>query len=302
MSGRLDWSRDGLDWPNRGASRFVHAAGLRWHVQRLGAGPTMLLLHGTGASTHSWRDLAPLLARSFDVVAPDLPGHGFTDMPVPHRLSLDGIAGDVGQLLTAIEARPDLVVGHSAGAAILLAMCLDGRIAPRQVVSVNGALLPFRGMPGRIFTPLAKMLAGTSFVPQWFARRAENPRVVRNLLDSTGSRLDPAGAEYYRRLARNPGHVAGALAMMAHWNLPSLAAALPKLQVPLALVVGGNDGTVPATEAFRVRDLVPNATVHYLKGLGHLAHEEQPQQIADLLLQLWRGVAPVQGINVHVQD
>ena len=52
MSRTPDWARDGADWPHRDASRFIVAAGLRWHVQRIGAGPTLLLLHGTGAATH----------------------------------------------------------------------------------------------------------------------------------------------------------------------------------------------------------------------------------------------------------
>ena len=69
----------GRDWPNRAASRTVRAAGLNWHVQVMGSGPVLLLAHGTGAATHSWRGLAPLLAQHFTVVAPDLPGHGYTE-------------------------------------------------------------------------------------------------------------------------------------------------------------------------------------------------------------------------------
>ena len=60
---RLDWERDGRDWPNRAASRFVRAGGLDWHVQTMGQGPTVWLIHGTGAATHSWRDILPLLAQ-----------------------------------------------------------------------------------------------------------------------------------------------------------------------------------------------------------------------------------------------
>jgi len=81
MIGKLVWERDGRDWPNRDASRFVRAGGLRWHVQKTGTGPVLLLVHGTGAATHSWRELAPLLARRFTVIAPDLPGPGFTQRP-----------------------------------------------------------------------------------------------------------------------------------------------------------------------------------------------------------------------------
>ena len=65
---------------------------VREHVQRLGRGPSMLLLHGTGASTHSFRDLLPALAEHFDVLAPDLPGHGFTARPDDPQLPLYAIA------------------------------------------------------------------------------------------------------------------------------------------------------------------------------------------------------------------
>ena len=152
----LVWSRDGGDWPNREASTFVEAAGIRWHVQRMGEGPLLLLLHGTGAATHSWRGLMPILARQFTVIAPDLPGHGFTQSPPAHRLSLPGMASDVSQLLRALDVKPEIVVGHSAGAAILARMCLDGKIAPRLLVSLNGAFMPFGGVANQLLSPLAQ--------------------------------------------------------------------------------------------------------------------------------------------------
>ena len=67
MGDALDWNRDGAAWPNHAVSRLVDAGGVRWHVQRMGRGPVLLLVHGTGASTHSWRALMPLLATRFDV-------------------------------------------------------------------------------------------------------------------------------------------------------------------------------------------------------------------------------------------
>ena len=61
----LDFAREGSSWPHREASRFVAAGGLRWHVQDLGEGPTLLLLHGPGSTAHSWRGLVPLLRPHF---------------------------------------------------------------------------------------------------------------------------------------------------------------------------------------------------------------------------------------------
>ena len=282
----LDWERDGRDWPNRAATRFVRAAGLRWHVQRMGSGPVLLLLHGTGSSTHSWRALMPLLAERFDVVAPDLPGHGFTDRPPGRRLSLPSMSRAVGELLDAVGVRPAVAAGHSAGAAVLLRMTLDGLIAPRALVAFNGALLPLTGAPGQVFSTVAKALVALPFVPSVFAWRASDPTVVNRLLRDTGSKLDREGTELYRRLVRDPDHVAGALGMMANWDLRPLERDMPRLQAPLILVVGSNDRTIQPADAERVRALVPGARVVTLPGVGHLAHEERPEAVAGLMAEL----------------
>ena len=95
-----DWAVDGADWPNREASRFVAAGGYRWHVQHMGQGPVCLLLHGTGAATHSWRDVMPALATRFTVISCDLPGHGFTHANFGQRVTLPAMAafGEAGSM------------------------------------------------------------------------------------------------------------------------------------------------------------------------------------------------------------
>ena len=283
MVDRPRWDIEGRDWPNRTASRFVEAGGLRWHVQQMGAGPTLLMLHGTGAATHSWRSFAPALADRFTVVAPDLPGHGFTGALPSKRMSLPGMAAAVHALLRELDCTPDLVLGHSAGAAILIRMTLDGFIQPRALVSLNGALMPWRGLPAHIFSPAAKLMAANVLVARLFARRAADRRVVERLVESTGSTLEPAGVDLYQRLVRHPSHVGASLAMMANWDLAALAPELSRLEPPLFLVVGEGDLTVSPSEARRVRERLPGAEVISLPGLGHLAHEERPEEVADLV-------------------
>ncbi len=288
MNDDLVWERDGADWPNRGSSRFVETSGLRWHVQRMGRGPVVLLIHGTGAATHSWRDLAPALAHSFTVLAPDLPGHGFTSAPPKSRLSLSGMAGALAGLLRALKCQPQLIVGHSAGAAIAVRMCLSKFVTPSAIVGLNGALLPFRDAPRYVYAPLAKLLSLSPVIPWLFARTARNPAAVERLLHKTGSTIDARGVELYGRVVRSPTHAASALGMMANWDLATIRSNLRYLGPRLFLVVAENDLTIPPSVSYEVQDLVADAEVIPLAGLGHLAHEEAPDQVASMIADLAR--------------
>ena len=297
MSDRPNWSRDGRDWPNREASRFVEAGGLRWHVQVAGQGPVLLLVHGTAASTHSWRALLPLLAPRFTVVAPDLPGHGFTSMPPARGLSLPGMAEAVGALLRALDTPPpSLAAGHSAGAAVLVRMALDGRIAPGALVGFNAALMPIGREHSEFFSRAAKLLAGLPFVPQVFAWGASNRSVAERLLRDTGSTIEPRGVELYARLLRRSGHLSAALGMMANWDLKPLLRDLPRLRPSLTLAVGDRDRTIPPADARRVQEVLRSARVVPLPGLGHLAHEERPERAAAVVLRAAAEAAPAPAV------
>jgi magnesium chelatase accessory protein len=280
---RLDFKRDGADWPLREASRFVEAGGLNWHVQELGDGPKALLIHGTAGATHSWRGLAPLLGKDFRILAPDLPGHGFTSSRRPLDLSLPGMARALTALLATLDFAPRLAIGHSAGAAILARLIAEGRIRPDLFVSVNGAFLPFDGLAARLFPAVARLPGLNPMAARLFAATSGRATVA-NMLAGMGARLDPRGLDLYTRLMKNPAHCAGALDMMANWDLSSLPAELGRIDCSTLLIVGGNDGAVPPDDAFKVGRLLRRAEIDRLSGLGHLAHEEAPGRVAPLIL------------------
>lgn len=280
---RPDWTIDGRDWPNRQWSRFVEAGGLRWHVQEAGRGPDLLLLHGTGASTHSFRDLLPKLAERFRVVAPDLPGHGFTAMPDAGGLSLKGMARRLQSLCAALSLSPQIAAGHSAGAALLVALAVDRQIAPRAIVALNGALRPIEGVA--LLSPLAKLLFLNPLAPRLFAWRGTSENAVRRLLEGTGSRLDATGIELYRRLFSKPGHVAGTLGMMANWEPGWLGSRLRDLDAALFLVTGANDRAIAPADAPKLAARVSRARVVALPFGGHLLHEEEPARTAEIIIE-----------------
>jgi magnesium chelatase accessory protein len=302
------------DWPQRAHSRSVLAGGLRWHVQLMGptdapgarqapTAPVVLLLHGTGASSHSFAALAPLLARTHRVLVPDLPGHAHTQRPASDDgLSLPGMARALGALLAALHVRPTLVVGHSAGAAVAARLCLDGHCAPQHLVSLNGAWFPPRGVGNWWYAPAAKLLVRNPLVPRFFAWQASQPRVLQRLLDSTGSRLPAAATAPYARLVADPAHVAAVLAMMASWDLRPLLHDLPRLAPRLHLVVGQRDTTIAPREALQVQPLVPGSTLSRLPACGHLAHEEDPAGVAALLVRWVPGLATEGSASADAPD
>ncbi|MEM8826631.1 MAG: alpha/beta fold hydrolase BchO [Pseudomonadota bacterium] len=279
-----DWTVEGRDWPNRAASAFVRSDGYDWHVQDMRRdGPVCLLIHGTGAATHSWRDLMPILARNWHVVAMDLPGHGFTRTASARPVSLPGMAGAIGALLQTLEVTPDLIVGHSAGAAIGAEFVLQ-RDGDTPLVGLNPALLPFPGPAARLFPQLAKLMFVNPFASRIFARMLRNPgEVERFLRRATGSRIDRAGRRHYQALLGRAGHCDGALRMMAGWDLEALQAALPGLRANVLLLHGEEDRAIPRSAVRRAADLIPDADMRALSGLGHLAHEEAPEQVAEII-------------------
>lgn len=277
------WRIEGRGWPNRDFSRFVTASGLNWHVQVAGDGPEILLLHGTGAATHSWRGMLPLLTRDFRVIAPDLPGHGFTDSPARRHLTLPGMAAALAGLMTALDARPVYAVGHSAGAAILAHMYLSGALQPQALISINGALLPFRGRNGPVYSFLAKALSLNPLTPRIFAWQTGKGPAVERLMAQVGSSLDAEGLDFYRRLLARSGHVATALNMMANWDLEPLTVRLPKLTLPVTLIAGARDGAIPLSETRRLQGMLPDAELVELADVGHLAHEESPEEVAGII-------------------
>jgi magnesium chelatase accessory protein len=262
--------------------RHVHAGGLKWRIAEAGAGPDILLVHGTASSLHSWRDIIPLLAAHHHVVAMDLPGHGETGMRSSHDLSLDGMATGVAALCETLGLSPVVAAGHSAGAAILVRMCATGRLTPKTLVSFNGAFYPFGGAAGSLFSPIAKLLALNPFLPRAVSGLTSRSGVER-LLRDTGSSLSAEGIDHYYRLLKKPDHVSAALGMMAAWNLRSIGSDFAKIEADCVFVAGMRDRSVPPETADRAAKSCRKSQVLHIDGFGHLLHEENPELAAAVI-------------------
>lgn len=284
MTRTLDWGRDGSGWPNRAFSRFPDAGGYRWHIQRGGAGAKVLLLHGTGASTHSWAGLFPRLSARCDVLALDLPGHAFTRSRGPEDSSLPGMAMAVQSLLRQTGFSPEIIIGHSAGAAIAirLAAILGARL--RCIVAINGALRPLSGLAGIAGPAIARAIILSPLIVTAMARGGRDRERVARLIRSTGSEPGEPYLDIYSRLFAAPSHLRGTMRMMANWDVSEIISDLDQMGCPLVQITGDRDRAVLPEEAARLARRFPNASHIPLSGLGHLAHEEAPEKMAAAVL------------------
>ena len=267
-------------------TRMVRSGEFTWHVKTVGKGPVCLLVHGTGASVHSWDNLAPLLAQHFTLVMMDLPGHAKTRTPAHASLTLPAMAEALFKLIAQEKLQAELIIGHSAGAAIMLECCLQHPECARRLVSINGAVVPLQGLAGYLFSPLARVSANSRWMANFFAYRAKNDRNIKKLLDSTGSTVDAASFRCYAELFSDPQHVSGVLRMMANWRLETLNAKLHHLQHPVQLIAASNDMTIPLRDTYKLQHLLPadKVSVHVVQGGGHLLHEQSPTSVAGLIL------------------
>lgn len=197
---------------------------------------------------------------------------------------MSAMARAVSDLMAALAFEPTLIVGHSAGAAITIRMVLDGQAKPGAIVGLSSALLPFPGLAATLFPSLARLLFVNPLAPHLFARLGRIPgETERFLARSTGSRIDAEGIDCYQRLFSTSGHCAGAITMMADWDLPALMRDLARLDVPLLLIHGEADVAIPLSNAREAAAMIGGARLVALPGLGHLAHEEKPGDIASLI-------------------
>lgn len=272
------------DWPRAACSQIVTAVGLEWHVQRYGKGTPLLLIHGTGASAHTWAPLAEYLEDHFDVLAIDLPGQGFTQLAPTEQCSLPGMARAVAALLSRLDFSPQLIAGHSAGAAVAATLCLQGACNPRAIFGINAALLPFGRAVAPVFSQAARVLAASPVFSRIVALHAVSRKPIERMLMQTGSDTPEDMMRCYRRLIGNPRHVAGTLRMMSNWDLVQLEKNLGRLEPLLQLLTCDGDQVVSPDQSEELVSRYPELALTYAQGLGHLGHEEDPRWFAREML------------------
>ncbi|MXQ09752.1 alpha/beta fold hydrolase [Alphaproteobacteria bacterium GH1-50] len=243
-----------------------------------GKAETLLFLHGAGSSASSMEGMMRDLSGRYRVIAPDLPGHGSTRAGRRDRFGLKSMAEDCATLVETLGADIAGIVGHSAGAAIALA--LDARLTPRGHVLINPALEPFKGVSAWLFPGMARALSALPFASAGLSLGLGRPAAVTQLLLANGATPSDELVDRYRALAGSSRHIDGTLSMMAQWDLTRDLPPLAGIRTPVLLLSGENDPTVPTGSVRRAAGELPHGEFRAIPG-GHLVQEENPGFIAE---------------------
>ena len=284
-------------------SRFAVVGGddVRIHYKLARNGePAMILLHGFGASTFSWREVMAPLAELGTVVAYDRPSSGLTARPLPGDWTGDSPYGPEAQveqligLMDQVNIREAILIGHSAGGTVAVNAALRYPDRVTALVLVDPAIYTSGGAPAWI-----RPLLGT---PQL---RRIGPLITRSI-QSRGEQIlelawhDPSkitaevrGGYWLPLQAENWDR--GLWELAAAGRDLNLAAQLKDVRQPVLVITGDDDRIVPTAKSIRLADELPDAELVVIPACGHVPHEECPAPFLAAVTQFisrLRGAAP----------
>ncbi|MFI1400733.1 alpha/beta fold hydrolase [Streptomyces sp. NPDC020681] len=266
--------------------RVVH--GHRWAFRMAGRGPAILLIHGIGASSDTWAELIPPLARHYTVIAPDLLGHGSSDKP-RGDYSVPAFANGMRDLLEVLDIDRVSPVGHSLGGGVAMqfAYQFPERTERLALVSTGGVGLDVTPALRMASLPGAHLALASLRLPMVRTQTANLIRLLRllgtelgleaaDLLQLVDTLPDSASRDAFIRTVRAVVDWRGQAVTML--DRCYLTAGMPTL-----LVWGSCDQVVPAWHAEVAHAAMPGSRLEVFQGAGHFPFHTHPQRFLAVL-------------------
>ena len=262
--------------------RFLKLGDQLVHIEQAGKGEPVILLHGFGASTYSWRNVMPALAAGFRVIAIDLNGFGYTQRPRAFEsYTREGQADLVLRVMDALGIESAHLMGHSYGGGLSLFIASRHPRRVRSLVLVDSSA-PTYANDRRSRAASVKPLLGL-YLRSFVLR----PNTVRRALEHSfhdDSLVTPELVhEYFERL-RVEGVVDAYHGLTAPTRTASEPVELEKIGMPTLVVWGSEDRLISAESGRRAAERMPNAEFALMEGVGHVPMEERPEELLRIVL------------------
>jgi pimeloyl-ACP methyl ester carboxylesterase len=236
----------------------------------------LVLIHGTGASLHTWEESVNLLKDSFRIITMDLPAYGLTG-PNPERIySQEFYVQFIHEFLTSIKVNRCIIGGNSLGGAIAWNYTSEYPSKVKKLILIDAAGYPMLSESKPIaFTlaqiPILKHLLNY-VTPRFLAEKS-----VMNVYDDPSKVTDRVVDRYYELFLRE-GNRQAFIDRMNFSDYPDHLAKIRAIKVPALIVWGENDKLIPVQNALKFQSDLSNDTLVILEKTGHVPMEEAPER------------------------
>ncbi len=267
-----------------GASDFIDLpSGARAHyrIQGNDEGPTLLLLHGSNASLHTWEGWVDVLEDDYLVVSVDLPGHGLTGSTPSNDYTYSDMASFIHEFTTALNFREFYVAGNSMGGAVSMQYTLT---YPKEVLGLilvdSAGINTPKNVKQKVDHPLAFRLAG-NWYSSWIVQHITPWEIAaeglsKSMADTTY--LNDALIDRYWELALHPGNRYATNKRFAWYRNNRQELAAENLIVPTLIIWGEEDVVIPLEVGKTLNSRIADSKLITFKGLGHIPMEENPKK------------------------
>ncbi len=251
-------------------SKFTEVGGLSVHYRDEGAGRPIVLIHGTGASLHTWQGWSDVLRRDLRVVRMDLPGFGLTGPEPSSDYSSSGYVRFVEAFAAKLGLAEFDLAGNSLGGFIAWRYAAIHPERVGKMILVDAAGYPLRHPPLLVFR-----LASIPVLSSLLARLDPRPLVARSLREvyADRSKVTPELIDLYTDLALRPGN-RQAFSARVSTSEPDHTAELRTIAAPTLIMWGSLDSLLPASDAEQFARDIPRSRVVVYEGVGHVPMEE----------------------------
>lgn len=266
-------------------SWFTTVNGVRIHYQEAGdeKAPPMILLHGFISSTLVWSEVfLPLANAGFRVIAPDLPGYGYSEKPRDAEYTIESQARAVVGLMDRLGIGKAALVGASYGGAIAAAIALDHpeRVSRLVLVGAVASDEPKK----KLLLQIARLpLIGDIVTPLFLGSRWVLHKRMEEVYHRLGIPVDEHKVEARHHLLVAADTHRAMIRTVRRWSASRIARDAHLIRQPTMLMWGEDDEHIPLKEGFRLRDAMPNARLVVFRNCGHLPPQEYPKQFVGMV-------------------
>lgn len=267
-----------IELPGFESDRGTKKEKCKIHYLVYGQGEPLLLVHSIGQSMYTWRNLMPILARYYTVIAFDLVGSGFSGRPFSMNYSMDEVADSILMFMDAINLKQTHILGFSMGA--LYALCAVEKAKERffKIMTL---------LPGGVTAAMPKKIRAMHTSPFGaLVRESYSKKHIEKWLRECyydGTAVSKETVEQYLETVDDFSSRQAIMYSLRNFDKDLALQFAKRIENEVLVLWATDDRWRPLQDMDELKDYLNHGVYHSVRNGGHLVHEEKAELIAEIL-------------------